>query len=281
MASPDFLILGAQKAGTTWLADVLRQHPDIYLPPEKELHFFNKRKAYARGIEWYESHFDDTAASRRGEATPNYLWTSSNHREIEASSRVKDIPGTVHQHYPDLQFFVLLRDPVQRAISAYRTLVRGGYLSPQVPFREAIHQQGIVSMGFYETHIRRWMEYYPAENFQFFVFEHAVLENRLATAQCAFAFLGVNDDFTPEDLDTKKHPALGPFYRSVLYYAPWLRPLGKALLANIDREKLPFQRDDRASLVDRDDIARLRSCLEGKNRDLEEITKCSIDWAPS
>jgi len=278
MASPNFLILGAQKAGTTWLADMLRQHPDIYLPPEKELHFFNKRKTYAKGIEWYESHFADTTASRRGEATPNYLWTSTDPEEIEASNRVKDIPQTVHRHYPDLQLFVLLRNPVQRAISAYRTLVRGGYLSPRVPFREAIHQQGIVSMGFYETHIRRWMEYYPTENFQFFVFEEAVLKNRLSTVQRAYDFLEVDADFTPENLDTKKHPALGPLYRSLLYYAPWLRSLGKALLANIDRERLPFQHDDRESLVDRDDLSRLGSCFEGKNSGLEELTKCSIDW---
>ena len=53
---PNFLIIGAQKAATTWLARSLEQHQDVFMAPEKEIHFFNHR--FERGLEWYESRFN-------------------------------------------------------------------------------------------------------------------------------------------------------------------------------------------------------------------------------
>ncbi|MDH5507196.1 MAG: sulfotransferase, partial [Anaerolineae bacterium] len=73
----DFIIIGAVKSGTTWLADMLRQHPEIYLPEKKEVHYFNKRFAEfpeldnlnnGKPIEWYLDFFKGAKSDQiRGE----------------------------------------------------------------------------------------------------------------------------------------------------------------------------------------------------------------------
>ena len=71
---PNLLIIGAQKCGTTWLARMLGQHPDVFMA-EEEIHFFDRAHNFARGTAWYESHFAAAAGqSAVGEKTPDYLW---------------------------------------------------------------------------------------------------------------------------------------------------------------------------------------------------------------
>jgi Sulfotransferase domain len=102
---PDFLILGAQKAGTTALYAYLRWHPGITGPSWKEVSFFDRH--YGRGAAWYRGHFPAERSRRLiGEASPGYVFHPL------APERVK---ATV----PDAKLIVLLRDPVDRALSHY------------------------------------------------------------------------------------------------------------------------------------------------------------------
>ena len=74
---PTFLVLGAQKCGTTWLAKMVSQHPDVSVATKKEMHFFDKAYNYQKGLNWYEEQFDITSSTKAiGEFTPNYFWTS-------------------------------------------------------------------------------------------------------------------------------------------------------------------------------------------------------------
>lgn len=271
MSRPTFLILGAQKAGTTWIADMLRQHTQICMPEQKEIHFFNKKDNYRKGLDWYERRFEVCGKPVRGEATPNYFWTSTDEKEIRESGRTENIPGLVHDAYPGLQFIVSLRDPVDRAVSAYRTLIRGGYVDPRKSILDVADQYGIVSMGDYQTHIERWFEYFSPSQFLFLIFEEDVKAERHDTIEKMYRFLNVNASFTPENIDVRKHPSLGSFYGRVLYYAPWFRTLVKSLLPNLNRDRIPF-RDvlDREEVNDRerDELARY---FEGKNQSLDEL----------
>lgn len=107
---PDFLVIGTQKAGTTSLYQYLRAHPQVTAPAErKELHFFTMN--YGKGLDWYLSHFPPR--HRRGgklwfEATPDYLC----HHEIAAERIRRDLGRP--------KLVVVLRDPVQRAWSAWK-----------------------------------------------------------------------------------------------------------------------------------------------------------------
>jgi len=281
MGRPTFLILGAQKAGTTWLADMLRQHPGICMPETKELHFFNKRANVAKGLTWYEEHFEDCDAPVHGEATPNYLWCPEDPDEIEESGRVADVPHLVHETYPDLKFIVSLRDPVARAVSAYRTLIRGGFISPQTSILEAAHRHGILSMGDYQTDIERWFTYFPRSRFHFLIFEEDVKANRRNTLQSIFDFLDVDPSFVPDDVDTRKHPSLGAFYERLLYYAPWLRTLANAVAPNLNRDRIPFR-----SLLDREVVSdaereQIAQHFADKNDRLAQLTGRTPAWIGS
>ncbi|MGH9084211.1 MAG: sulfotransferase family protein [Acidimicrobiales bacterium] len=102
---PDFLIIGAPKAGTSALYVLLGDHPQVFISEKKELDFFTLE--HHRGERWYRSRFAaGAAASARGEATPHYLASP-------------DAIRRAHDLVPDARLIALLRDPVDRAYSHY------------------------------------------------------------------------------------------------------------------------------------------------------------------
>lgn len=107
-ADPSFLIIGAQKAGTTSLYSYLIQHPQVRSALRKEVHFFDHN--YERGMGWYRSFFPLTGDDRSwitGEASPYYLFHPH-------------VPERVHQCLPDTKILAVLRDPVERAYSHFQ-----------------------------------------------------------------------------------------------------------------------------------------------------------------
>ena len=104
---PGFLILGAQKAGTTALYAYLRRHPAITGPSWKEVSFFDRH--WARGEAWYRGNFPNLARTRGklvGEASPSYVFHPL------APQRVREL-------VPEARLVVLVRNPVDRALSHY------------------------------------------------------------------------------------------------------------------------------------------------------------------
>ena len=102
---PDFLCIGAQKAGTTWLHKNLRYHPEIYLPDFKEIHFFNG--GYKNhGLKWYSQLFEEKGSRIAGDITPAYSTLDKNKIEI------------LHRILPNAKIILILRNPIERAWSA-------------------------------------------------------------------------------------------------------------------------------------------------------------------
>ena len=118
---PDFVIIGAQKAGTTSLYDLMTRHPSIAPAYDKELRYFSTY--YDRGETWYRSNFPVVRGQLTGESTPSYVFYSA------APSRMKKL-------LPNARIIVILRNPVDRAYSHYNMVVRFNRVS--VPFREAL-----------------------------------------------------------------------------------------------------------------------------------------------
>jgi hypothetical protein len=103
---PDFIILGAQRGGTTSLYNWLMGHPSVVPPSNKEVHYFDLH--YARGLSWYRTHFPLARAGQvTGEASPYLLF-----HPLAPARVAADLP-------PTTRFIVILRDPVQRAVSHY------------------------------------------------------------------------------------------------------------------------------------------------------------------
>lgn len=102
---PSFLGLGTQKGGTTTLHDLLQQHPQVYLPACKEVQFFSLE--HQRGEVWYRQQFQPAQPGQRcGDITPYYLFHPAAAQRIQAL-------------LPEARLLVLLRDPVERALSGY------------------------------------------------------------------------------------------------------------------------------------------------------------------
>jgi hypothetical protein len=124
----DFLIIGAQKGGTTALFRYLQHHPDLYLPPEKEAPFFSHPERLAQGPEYlFERWFSDAPdRARLGKATPHYM----THPEI---------PARIAEVFPRIKLVALLRHPVDRAHSHHQMMTRRG--SERRSFDEAVREQ--------------------------------------------------------------------------------------------------------------------------------------------
>ena len=110
---PHFLGLGTQKGGTTSLQKLLEQHPGVYLPPCKEVHYFSQHAD--QPARWYAAHYRDARrGQQRGDITPFYLFHP-------------DVPARIRALLPRPKMIVLLRDPVERALSQMFHARRHGF----------------------------------------------------------------------------------------------------------------------------------------------------------
>lgn len=122
---PGFLIVGAERCGTTSLWNALRQHPAIFnaVLPRKELHFFDYQ--YERGLDWYQCHFPLKALAglaARNAGAPPVAFEASPYYMFHPLA-----PARIHQDLPGVKLIAMLRDPVARAYSAYSLRVSRGY----------------------------------------------------------------------------------------------------------------------------------------------------------
>jgi Sulfotransferase domain len=169
---PDFLILGAQKAGTTALYAYLRWHPGITGPSWKEVSFFDRH--YLRGVAWYRGHFPLRPRGRLvGEASPAYLFHPL-------------APERALATVPEARLIALLRDPVDRALSHYHHEVALG--REPLSFEDAIDAEpertrgeeerlirepgyfshawwdhAYLARGLYALQLERWLAVFPSE----------------------------------------------------------------------------------------------------------------------
>jgi hypothetical protein len=186
---PDFLVISPAKTATTWLAVNLNRHPRILVPAEKEVRYFDLRWRH-RSIDWYCSRFTRESGRLACDVSPSYALLPS--FAIEH----------VHSIMPDLKIMLLLRDLPSRAWSHLKhTRVHGeanfvgraGRID-DVEFDDLISNlvhDYTFSTNDYEGIIRRWLKWFPKEQFHIAFFEDAVTTPKRYFARL-FAFLGVD-----------------------------------------------------------------------------------------
>ena len=189
MSLPTFVIVGAQKCGTSSLSATLRLHPQIFMSRPKELHFFDNR--FDRGLDWYAEQF--TPRPRQlaaGEGSPNYLY----HPEA---------PRRIAESLPEVQLIVMLRDPAKRAYSHYWHTQRLGAETVDFETALTLEPQRIASgkpsdRGRY-SYVDRGHYLPQVENLESLVGRdrlHVILldnlvDERIETLRRTFRFLGV------------------------------------------------------------------------------------------
>ena len=185
MTLPNFLGIGAPRAGTTWLNTLLASHPDVFTPTVRdEINFFDQY--YARGFGWYETLFIPPAHADKyrisGEISPQYLECS-------------ECPERIFTTLPDSKLIVMLRHPVARAYSQYGLFVqRRNYRGSFEDFVAAKPRS--LERGFYSRYLKRYLRYFDRAQMLALVFEDAVSNVRKTKQQLA-DFLGIAADKFP------------------------------------------------------------------------------------
>ncbi len=200
MARPDFLGIGAQRAGSTWLHELLAAHAGVYVPTRrKEVHYFDQY--FDRGSAWYEGFFREAEPGRvTGEVTPDYLHT----------------PGCaerIAENLPDAKLLVILRDPVERAYSHYKKLVKDD--NYRGSFGDVLQKRpDLAERGFYAAQLGEYLRHFGKNRFCILIYEDAVRDVEGTKATLA-RFLGLEPQgFSAEAGTGVVHPSYVPRARA-------------------------------------------------------------------
>lgn len=193
----DFLIIGAQKGGTTWLYHILKNQDEVFMPTIPQTHdpsevrFYDER--LNKGISWYEHLYQAGSDFIKGDKTPKYYLLP----------RYKI--SLIRKLQPDVKILLLLRCPIDRAWSdALMNLKR--FNGIDYDGNEAIYKKHLLSKvnrGLYHRHIMRWFTVFPQHQIRIVIYEELVAspENHLNDIA---EFLGMKNFQVKSDLITKK-----------------------------------------------------------------------------
>lgn len=190
----DFIGIGAQKCASSWVFDVLSDHPDVTVSHKKELDFFSYH--YENGFDWYIDQFEELEAQKKaGEVSPSYFHEPG-------------VPERVHAYSADVKIIVSLRDPVERALSQHRHLVRLGIVGDRsLEFENALRLNPTYKeQGRYAKHLKRWLDIFPRESIHILLMEDIVSDSRIE-ARRLYEFLGVSPDHLSKFLTEKSNPS--------------------------------------------------------------------------
>lgn len=292
MPLPDFLIIGAAKAGTSSLYHYLKQHPQVYMSPVKEPKFFalegealdfagpRDQERMARGsitnFQDYCALFQDYSGEVAvGEASTLYLYSST------AAERI--------QHYiPHAKLIAILRNPVERAYSNYLHMIRND-TETLADFTQALKEEEIRiqnnwmpfwhyrQRGFYYAQLRRYYDLFDRDQIRIYLYEDLVADSP-GLMRNIFQFISVDDSFCPDM--SVKHNISGVPKNKVLHnllirsnpLKSAIKPLLPSRMSSRIAEKVrvrnlkkpSFDEEARLQLIEtyRDDIVKLQELID-------------------
>jgi hypothetical protein len=295
---PNFLIIGAAKSGTTALHHYLKQHPQIYMTPQKETNFFAFEEQEVKfcgprdnelsesaitSLDVYKEQFNEVSGEIAiGEASPWYLYSAQ-------------AAANIHRHVPEAKLIAVLRHPVERAFSSYLHVVREG--REHLSFEEGLlaEKDRIAqgwefiwhyrNAGFYTEQVKRLLEIFSRDQMRFYLYDDFVRDSN-SFLKGIYEFLEVDPTFLadtfvkPNATGVPKNRLLG----HLLFRPNLLWTTARALLPQRFRQRLgyslrqqalskpPLSQTTRACLLDtfRDDILALQDLV---GRDLSAWVK--------
>lgn len=256
MSLPNFMCIGAAKSGTTTLYDILKQHPEIFIPAFKEPHFFDIPENYNNGIEWYEkNYFRNINKKIIADFTPSYFF------EKQVPKRIFNDLGE------DMKFVILLRHPVDRAYSHYLHSVRDK--NEYVSFEEALRKEdnridkfiknkdylsylrnSYYHQGLYGEMIERYLQYFSLDNFLFIQFENEFIIDRKNVIDKLLIFIGLETEIDL-NLDLRSNPASkerSKFLKQLMKKKGWWRRVLKFIFPSIQIRQIIRNQVQRANL---------------------------------
>ncbi|WJW75309.1 sulfotransferase [Thiohalobacter sp. IOR34] len=208
---PDFLGIGAPRAASTWLHNRLARHPQIYLPHEKELHYFDvedARGGYRYRLDsplhrrWYSLCFKAGHGCVKGDVTPAY--------SILPIDRIKEMAA----YLPGVKIIYILRNPIERAWSVMRRRTWYGYGAKAgdtgLDYLVGLtHDEGILIRGDYRRNIEAWESVVPVERIHYMFFDDIQVDGDKELRRVC-EFLGVDSELLPESKQGSKPVNFAP-----------------------------------------------------------------------
>ncbi len=290
MTMPNFLIVGAAKAGTTALHAYLKQHPQIYMTSQKETNFFALEGETINfqgpgdketndfsivSLPVYQAEFKGvTNEVAIGESSPFYLYSPK-------------APERIRAHLSNVRLIIILRNPVERAYANFLHLIRDDR-EPHKDFAQALQDEPkrikqnwewfwhYIQIGYYANQIQRYYDIFERSQIKIYLYED-FRKNPVALLQNIFGFLNVDDTFVP-DMKIRPNKSGMPknqFFHQLLTkpnpIKTALKPLFPAVLrqkiqhSNLDKPEISPEVRQKLSALYREDIL---NCQDLIDRDL-------------
>jgi hypothetical protein len=226
-AKTDFFIVGAPKAGTTALHNTLALHPEIFMPDIKEPNFFSGSELKANKLYYrekiitdpdeYQQLYAKAGNKLKGDASVSYLFYPST-------------AGNIFQYNPQAKIIIILRHPVERAVSHYRMDQRLGWVKAgleDIFFKNrhpaSVFFQQYFLLGKYAEQVKRYLEVFPEDQVKIFLFEELKSDFRKTVSE-TLTFLGVK---ATDEIQISENQNASFVFRnrilSFLYRLQWLR----------------------------------------------------------
>jgi hypothetical protein len=263
---PNFLVIGAMKAGTTSLWHYLRTHPQVFMPDVKEVMFFDPRHNWSRGIGWYERQFQGATDRQTalGEASTSYT----------KFPVVREVPARIASILPDVRLLYVLRHPIERMQSHYLYALSRG--KERRPIERAFAEDpSYLDISRYGLQLEQYASYFSPQQF-LFIDSRDLAAKRVETLRTVFGFLGVDDGWIPPIVDReffrsserRMKPAMPqrlrriPGLAAITQHAPRsVKTLARRLPTepvDVDRARLSDEVRHRLEASLREDVARVR-----------------------
>lgn len=213
--TPNFFIVGTPKSGTTSLFHYLQEHPEVFLPELKEPHFFScpevkntyyKTKIVDSKQEYLDLYQERESYKAVGDLSSSYLFN-------------KETPKRIHQFNPYAKIIIVLRNPVERALSHYLMDVNLGYINVSLSkvinnkdtFKQ--HYQEYIELGFYEQQIRAYTKQFPDSQIKV-VLSDTLYANTAETLKDIYSFINVSTTFIT-DFETVHNSYTEPRFKAL------------------------------------------------------------------
>ena len=260
MNLPDFICIGVQRAGTTWLYECLKEHPEVFVPETKELHFFNDN--YEKGIEFYSNFFEaaDPANQVIGELTPNY------YHDENALKRIYDV-------LPNVKIILVLREPVSRAYSHYQ--LSSTNQCEGMTFDQALQKTPIIkTLSLQSTFVKQVISLFPSENIHIQIYDNLRDKPQQFISEI-FSFLMVDASFIPSSIDKRVNRIIFPKLQenlSKIGLSKAIELVKKTALGDLIKEKYNSNERDKLD----SNLDQYRELFAADVNELEKILKINL-----
>ncbi len=271
MKNLSFIVIGAAKAGTTTVYEWLKNHPELYLPQGKELPFYTENQLYQAGINKYlEANFPGAPKDKMwGKVTPQYMSGVN-------STKVDEIAKRIHKTNPGIKLIAILRNPVERAHSDYKMLVRRGYIKKKT-FSEVLDDylaidkledardnpessKRLVVAGEYSRIIAEYLQYFDRKQL-LILFSDDLAKHPKRTYHTLCDFLEIDNSHVPDNIYKRYHvggasPRIKLLTPSVLYRVPLVEIIWKRLMPYNFRRRVNYTINQWNNKPDKQKLAR-------------------------